>query len=275
MNEYSAGKNRIFILVLLLGLSVAVMTVDSITEQGIRPGYESYLSFFSYPQRAVLSSWRTVRDFLTGVFAQRHLVERNRELKFQLDVLEERIAELESYRRENEQLRRLLDFREKSGIDAVLGDSIGAEIIGRNPLNWYRSVMIDRGAGDGVRKGMVVVGGGGLAGRVVEGSSSASIVMLILDEESRVSAVVERTGEHGIITGRGDGLLTMKYLSDKSDIQPGDTVRTSGMGGVFSKGLAVGSVSSVKMTDYGLTVSAEIIPSVDFSRLETVLVLRN
>ena len=93
--------------------------------------------------------------------------------------------------------------------------------------------------------------------------------------ESRVSAIVERTGEHGIITGRGDGILIMKYLSDKSEVRAGDVVRASGLGGIFPKGLSVGTVTDILSQDYGLTTSAKVAPAVDFSRLETVLILRN
>ncbi len=209
------------------------------------------------------------------MFGHRHLVAENRELGLRIKVLEEKISELEGYRRENEDLRGLLELRRKTDLSTVLGRSIGAEVIGRNPVNWYQTVTIDRGEHDGVREDMVSVSGGGLVGRVVEAGRYASNVMLILDKNSRVSAIAERTREHGIITGRGDGVLNMEYLSDKTDIRAGDAVRTSGIGGIFPKGLLVGSVSRIEKQYHGLTVSAEIVPSVDFSRLEKVLILRN
>ncbi len=275
MSEKRAGKNRVLILLLLVVISAVFIKLDSAVDGGMRPGYEAFISFLSYPQRAVSSSWRTARDFASGVFMRGRVAERNRELELKLNMLEERLAELESYRRENRQLRELLDFRAKSGFEEIFRESTGAEVIGRNPLNWYRTVILDRGTGDGVREGMVIVGVGGLVGRVVNSGKSASAVMLILDVESRVSAIVERTGEHGIITGRGDGVLIMRYLSDKSEIREGDTIRTSGLGGIFPKGLSVGAVGTVSEQDYGLTLSAEVLPSVDFSRLENVLILRN
>ena len=275
MSEKRAGKNRIIILLLLVVLSAVLIKLDSAAGEALRPGYEAFISFLSYPQKAVSSSWRAARDFASGLSGRGRITRRIRELELEVNMLEERLAELESFRRENRQLRELLDFRKKTGFEEIFRESTGAEVTGRNPLNWYRTVMLDRGARDGVRDGMVVVGVGGVIGRVINTGNSASSVMLILDTESRVSAIVERTGEHGIITGRGDGVLSMRYLSDKSEIRKGDVIRTSGLGGIFPKGLSVGAVSGVSEQDYGLTLSAEVSPSVDFSRLENVLILRN
>ncbi len=275
VSKKKSGKNKIFVLILFIVLSAALITIDSVAGGGIRPGYESLLSFLSYPQRAVVYSLRGGRDFFKGIFAQRHLVRRNRELEWRVNFLEESLAEIEGYSRENVQLRELLDFRSSPGFEEIFRGSMGAEVIGRNPNNWYRTVILDRGEKDGVRKGMVVVGVGGLAGRIVGIGDSASTAMLALDMDSRVSAVVERTGEHGIITGRGDGVLIMNYLSDKSEVKSGDVVRTSGLGGIFPKGLSVGTITGVSSRDYGLTISAEVAPAVDFTRLETVLILRN
>ncbi len=275
MSQKRAGKNKVLILLMLAGISAALIRLDSATEGPARQGYESFMSFFSYPQRAVAASWRGVRDFAWGVFARRRLSQSNRELRLRLNMMEQRLAELESYRRENRRLRELLDFRAKADFEEIFRESIGAGVIGRNPVNWYRTVVLDRGAADGVREGMVVIGVGGVAGRVINTGSSASVVMLILDMESKVSAVVERTGEHGIITGRGDGVLIMRYLSDRSEVRAGDAVRTSGLGGIFPKGLSIGAVAGVSEQDYGLTLAAEVSPSVDFSRLENVLILRD
>lgn len=275
MSEKSAGKNKVVILLLLAVAASALFTADSSGVIDARPGYGFFVSFLSYPQRAVVSSWRAVRDFCKGVFGLGRLADRGRELEMELNILREQVSELEGYRRENERLRELLDFRARPGFEEIFRGSIGAEVIGRNPLNWYRTVTVDRGRNDGVTTGMAVVGVGGLAGRVVVPGTSASVVMLILDSGSRVSALAESTGEHGIITGRGDGILVMKYLSDKSEIQIGDRVKTSGLGGIFPKGISIGSVSGVLEEDYGLTVSAEVSPAVDFSRLENVLILRN
>ncbi len=275
MSEKNTGKNRFLILILLLAVSAALITLDSASGGRFRPGHELVVSFLSYPQRGVSSSWRSSRDFFISVFGRKHLAARKAELEMEVSILQERLAELEGYGRENRHLRELLDFRVKPGFEELFTGSIGAEVVGRNPLNWYRTLVLNRGSADGVRAGMAVVGVGGLVGRVVETGSAASVIMLLLDNESRVSAVAGSKGEHGIVAGRGDGMLVMKYLSDKSEIRPGDRVRTSGLGGIFPKGVSVGTGSSVSEQDYGLTVSAEIYPAVDFSRLENVLILRN
>jgi rod shape-determining protein MreC len=97
--------------------------------------------------------------------------------------------------------------------------------------------------------------------------------MLILDERSSVSAIIQRTREHGIVQGRLTDTLRMKYLSGKTEVIRGDIVRSSGLGGVYPKGVLIGTVANVERADYGLTMSAEVLPAVDFSRLENVLVI--
>lgn len=275
MSEKRTVKNKIFVLLLLLAVSAAAIKLDYTFSRAVTRGHAVFVSFFSYPHRALAGSWRSARDFGAGITARRRLAERIRRLEIELSLAREKLAELESYRIENARMRELLDFREKPGFEEIFSESIGAEVVGRNPLNWYRTVMLDRGLKDGVREGMVVVGVGGVAGRIAGAGNSASSAMLILDPESRVSAVVERTGEHGIIAGRGDGILIMKYLSDRSEVKQGDKVRTSGLGGLFPKGISIGEVSGVAERDYGLTLSAEVVPAVDFSRLENVLILGN
>ncbi len=198
----------------------------------------------------------------------------NRGLKQHVQVLQGKISQLSQYERENDELRKLLEFREKSKLGEILAESVGAEVIGRSPSNWYRTLVIDRGERDGLRRDMIVVSGEGLVGKISEVSFATSQVMLVLDEDSCVSASVERTREHGIVQGQLSDTLKVKYLSGKTDAVRGDVVRSSGLGGVYPKGLLIGTVSDVERADYGLTMSAGVMPAVDFSRLEHVLVLR-
>ncbi len=254
-------------------LSLAILTVDTKRRGKGKTPAAYFLPAFSYLEKGTTKAWRSTRDFLWSVFGSRHLLAENRELKQGVRALEERVSRLKEYERENEELRKLLQFREKSKLEEVLAGSMGTEVVGRNPTNWYRTLVIDRGERDGLKRNMVVVSREGLVGRITEVGFTTSQVMLILDEESCVSAIVERTKEHGIVEGKLTHTLRMKYLSGKTEVMAGDVVYSSGLGGIYPKGLLIGRVKNVERADYGLTMSAEVEPAVDFSRLENVLVL--
>ncbi|MEJ2698409.1 MAG: rod shape-determining protein MreC [Desulfuromonadales bacterium] len=184
----------------------------------------------------------------------------NRQLRAELDGVEEiRLA--------NERLQRLLDFRQ--GIDLP---ALPAQVIGEDASSWFRSVVIDKGTSDGVREGMPVVAAEGAVGRVIKTAASSSRVLLVTDASSAVASLVQRNRTRGVCRGQGD-TLSLEFASRRSDIDVGDRIITSGTGGVFPKGLFLGKVSQVSKDGFGLFQNVVVTPSVDFSRLEEVLVL--
>ena len=125
---------------------------------------------------------------------------------------------------------------------------------------------------------MPVVNGDGLVGRVVDTGAGFSRVMAIIDASSGVSGIVERTRDNGILTGTdssgdGDALMMMGNLPLDADLMPGDTVITSGLAGVFPKGIAVGEVTEVRPSTDGMRNQAIVTPWVDFYHLEEVMVI--
>ena len=255
-------------------LSLVILTVDA-RRRGLGKTPGTYiLPVFSYLQKGISQVFRHTRDFLWSVLGSKYLVVENRRLKQEARALREQISQLKEYENENEGLRKLLEFREKSKLREMLSHSVGAEVIGRNPVNWYETIVIDRGERDGLRKDMVVVTGEGLVGRIKKVGPITSQVVLILDEGNCVSAIIQRTREHGIVEGRLTDTLRMKYLSGKTEVMRGDVIRSSGLGGIYPKGLLIGTVTNVERSDYGLTREAHVLPVVDFSRLENVLVVR-
>lgn len=275
INEKSWTKNRIFVPVSLIVLSLVILTVDSKRREAGRTPAAYFLPVFSHLQKYTTVTYRSVRDFMHGVFRSRGMIVKNRRLMEKVQFLNEKISQLEEYERENVELRKLLKFRSKGRIGKILRDSVGAEVIGRNASNWYETLMIDRGRKDGLRRDMVVISGEGLVGRITRIGSVTSQVLLILDEDSCVSAIIQRTKSHGIVQGQLSHILNMKYLSDKDEIVRGDAVRSSGLGGIYPEGLLIGTITESKKADFGLTVSAEMLPAVDFSRLENVFVLKS
>ena len=191
------------------------------------------------------------------------------------EVLRERLRELEAERNraveiglQNERLQLLLSFRGELG-----GESIAARITGRGSTSLFQSFTLDRGENDGVRPGMAVVCADGVVGRIAQVSPNASHVLLITNHNSGVDAVIQRTRARGIVEGALEGGAVMKYVKRTEDIEIGDVVVTSGLDRIYPKGVRIGRIVEVTRKDYGLFQVATLVPSVDFSRLEEVLVV--
>jgi rod shape-determining protein MreC len=166
-----------------------------------------------------------------------------------------------------QRLQRLLNFREQTPFDVV-----AAEVVGRNANSWTEIIFINRGTRDKVVKGLPVVTHEGLVGQVIHAAPTLSQVMLLTDFRSGVDALVQRTRASGVVTGRGRNIAELKFLPVGADLQPGDRLISSGMGGVFPKGLIIGEVKDIHRNSRPIQ-QVEIQPSVDFSHLEEVLVL--
>lgn len=190
----------------------------------------------------------------------RILVENNRSLSAML-------AENNEVRLENERLRRLLDFKEAQEIA-----TLPARVIAEDATSWFRTVTINKGGEQGVVEGMPVVVAEGVVGRVVRSSPHFARVLLITDASSAVASLLQDNRARGICRGKGEHLV-FDFVLRREEIKVGDRVVTSGMGGVFPKGLVVGEVKSVNRREFGLFQAIEVIPAVDFSHLEEVLVL--
>lgn len=177
------------------------------------------------------------------------------------------LATAQEFRYENERLRRLLGF-------AALQSrrSVAARVIAEDASSWFRTVEIDRGWEDGVVEGLPVANAAGLLGRVVRSSAHSARVLLITDASSAVAVLVQDQRARGVCRGQGGG-LALDYALVQDEIQVGDGVVTSGLGGVFPKGLVVGYVRSVKREQFGLFQTVEVEPAVDFAHIEEVLVL--
>ncbi len=153
--------------------------------------------------------------------------------------------------------------------------TLPAQVVSRDPTNWFKTVLINKGFDAGVTRQATVVTHAGLVGHVMELSGQAAKVLLITDHASRVAVLIQRTRAEGIMGGEGKATLHIDYLSRLADVQVGDVAISSGLGGVFPKGLKVGEVIAVQKQDHGLFQTVEVAPAADLSRLEEVLVLKD
>jgi len=254
-----------FILLAVLSLTLLTWKV-----KGRAPvaAFESVVLSISKPLQQV-TTWTTrqFRGLWDNYIYLVHLQQENQRLREELRwIQQENHRYIEAYL-QYQRLQRLLSFREQTPLDAVT-----AEVVGRNANNWTEIIYINRGTRDKVAKGMPVVTHEGLVGQVIHAAPTLSQVMLLTDFRSGVDALVQRTRASGIVAGRGRSTAELKFLPVGTDLQPGDRVLSSGMGGVFPKGLIIGEVKDVYQNGQP-TQHVEIQPSVEFSHLEEVLVL--
>lgn len=181
--------------------------------------------------------------------------------------LKSQLVRMEEYRLENLRLQQLLDF----GNELELR-SEGARVIGEDATSWFRTVTIDKGTAHGLREGLAVVNNQGVVGRIIRCTARTSRVLLVTDASSAVASMVERTRTRGVSRGTGDG-ITLDYVALPEDVKEGDIIISSGLGGVFPKGLMIGTVAQVVKGGYGMFQTIEIVPAVDMGHLEEVLVL--
>jgi len=182
-------------------------------------------------------------------------------LKIEHNKLEEIAAAAERY-------RALFDFQQHCPYPTVV-----AQVIGRDPTNWHRSLVIAKGERDGVIVGMGVITPLGVVGRVLKVNRTFSIVQLILDRNNAITALVQRTRDEGIVQGAENGHAMMKYLPPLASVETGDVVVTSGLDDRFPKGMVIGIVSRVEKQTATPFKSATLTLHADFSTLEEVVVL--
>lgn len=156
-------------------------------------------------------------------------------------------------------------------------DYLSARVIAWDPSNIIRTAAIDKGRLDGVKLGMVVVSPSGLVGKVMEAADRWSRVLLVTDPRSSVNGMLQGDAGRtkGMLQGRPDGLLQMKYLLAESTVRQGDTVVTSGLGGGFPPGLFVGWVLQVSYSDGQMFQEALVKPAANLSQLSDVMVIAN
>jgi len=255
--------------IVLIAVNIIVLSVSNRRHQSYGPGWIA-ISLIAPFQEAVSRSIRFVKDIWIHYFFLVETAKKNDNYKKALSHAVERNNLYKELELSNTRLRSLLDFQ-KTITDKV----IAAEVIGKDPSPWFKTIMINKGKDDGVKKGAAVVIPEGIVGQVTEVSAHNSKVLLIIDPNSAVDALVQRSRARGIIKGGFSDQCVFKYVLRKKGIAVGDTVVSSGLDGVFLKGLPVGQVSGVVKPNSGIFQEVTVIPYVDFEKLEEVLIVLN
>jgi rod shape-determining protein MreC len=198
------------------------------------------------------------------------LAEENRLLKEEISALKDRISLIEEHSIENASLREMLNLSE----DIQEWQPVAVAVIGRSSEAWYNTITIKGGENRGFTKNMPVINTEGLIGRILSVSRYSAEVILITDKECAVGAVTQIDKTPGIVEGEGrGGQLSMLHIPNDAEITLNQVVITSGLGGVFPKGLRIGYITEINSADGDLMLKGAITPFVDFERLDNVFVL--
>lgn len=196
------------------------------------------------------------------------LEDENRRLRQQNAALSEQMNRLQEGNLEGMRLRKLLNL--SAGLP---GRAVAARVVDRSRTSLFKTILINKGTADGLRVGLPVLSEQGVVGRIIETAWHASQVLLLIDENSNIDALIQRNRAQGILQGAGPSGCTLKYISRVEEIQPGDVVLSSGLAGVFPKGLLIGVVTGVSRKGEGLFQKIDVAPAVDFGKVEEVMAL--
>lgn len=192
----------------------------------------------------------------------------NTVLKKQISRLSSDLTNMDEVRKENQRLKQLLNYSEGVSPERVL-----AQVVGWDSANEFKVIRINKGTNHGIKVMAPVITDQGLVGYVYRATPNYADVLTILDQNNRVDVVVERTRTHGIVEGVFNFKCALKYIMRNEPVEVGDKLITAGVGGIFPKGVKVGMITDISKENFGMTLSIEVIPSVDFNKLEEVLVL--
>jgi rod shape-determining protein MreC len=206
-------------------------------------------------------SWKRYL-FLVG------LEDENRRLRHGNAVLSEQLNHYREGYIEGMRLQKLLNLK-----DGLANRVVAARVVDRNRASLFKTILIDKGTADGMRVGFPVLSEQGVVGRIIETAWHASQVLLLVDGNSNIDGLIQRSRAQGILQGAGSAGCNLKYISRVEEVLPGDVVLSSGLAGVFPKGLLLGVVTKVSRKGEGLFQKIDVAPAVDFGKLEEVLAL--
>ncbi len=254
--------------VVLIAVNVIILTVN--TKQA-QPSYglgRVTLSLLGPFQEIVTHTTRFFRGIWSHYFDLVSASMENEQLRQELNqALEDRNLYNETLLA-NIRYRNLLNFQQY-----MAKPTLAAEVVGRDPSPWFKTIIVNKGVEDGVQQGAPVVVPEGIVGLVVEVSPNYAKVLLVIDQNSAVDGLVQRTRSRGIVKGDPGGNCIFKYVLRKHDVSLGDTVVSSGIDGVFPKGLRIGRVSEIVKLNAGIFQEIVVTPYVDFEKLEEVLIV--
>ena len=260
--------HSLIVAAVLLILSLAVLSYSAarLSETGFLR--KTVLEAAAPVEDAVNISLKGLHDawkrylFLVG------LEDENRRLRKQNAALSDQLNRYREGHIEGMRLRKLLNLTED-----LPNRAVAARVVDRSRTSLFKMILINKGTADGLRVGLPVLSEQGVVGRIIETAWHASQVLLLIDENSNIDALIQRSRAQGILQGAGAAGCNLKYISRVEEVQVGDVVLSSGLAGVFPKGLLLGVVTGASRREEGLFQKIDVAPTVDFGKVEEVLAL--
>jgi len=265
MQEVLAHSRKVIIFLFFITLSVCLITFQ------LRILDNVILLVFSPLQKVMISAIDKVQDKMYRLYTFAYLLDDYESLRAENIELKTRILTLNESQAQVDRLQQLLLLQ-----DIIPYRTVAAKVIGKSPVESYSSLIIDQGRRRGIRKFQGVINSSGIIGRIIYTSAFSSKVQVIVDSDCSIAALNQRTRDNGLVRGCGyrEQLLKMDFVYYRAQFQVGDLIITSGLDQVFPKGLPIGTVYRIEERNDGLFYqSIEIIPVVDLSRIEEVLVV--
>lgn len=253
--------------IVLITVNVILLSITSNSRSALGIGGVGF-SFVAPFQELVTRSVHFTRSVWGHYFFLVSVAQQNDILKKMLNESIEKNNQWREIEMANSRLHNLLNFQKAPNSRVV-----AAAVIGKDPSGWFKTLIIDKGKSEGLKKGLPVVLPQGIVGQVIEVSSHYSKVMLIIDRNSAVDALVQRSRARGIIKGASADQCRFEFVLRKHDVQTGDTVVASGLDGVYPKGLRIGRVSDLSERKSEIFYDITVAPFVDYETLEEVLVI--
>ena len=267
MSRFFLKYRKIFFLaaLLLLSLTLYATRVEKKKEYNFFDKF--VLTAFDVPLKVtslfIVKTNRLWNKYLSLI----NLEEENTLLREQVKKLKLESQLLNARAAENKRLRDLLSFKKKYSYKII-----PAEIIGRDPSSWFKTIMIDKGSDSGIIPGSGVVTPDGVVGRVINVTGKTSKILLTIDANNSFDALVKRTRARGVVEGGVENLCKLNYVLKTEDIRIGDTIVSSGLHKQIPEGVTFGAVLNITKDKKGFFQDIEIKPSVDFSKLNEVLI---
>jgi rod shape-determining protein MreC len=269
---YQRRRARLLLVLLVLSALVLVTVDFRSGDEGALHRLRGFATAVFQPiQDGLVTVVRPIGDAAGGIGDVFRTRSENARLRAQVETLSERRRSTTDLERENEELRGLLEMRDRGGLE-----TIAARTVALGPSNFEWTITIDVGSVHGVERDMPVINGDGLVGRVIQVTPNASRVLLTIDPNFGAAARVSRHGETGFVDGRGGEPMVFRPLDPEIDVEVGDEIVTSTyQGGIFPGGIRIGTVSVVDDAANRLSREVQVQPFVDFTRLHHVLVVVN
>ena len=224
-------------------------------------------------QKVFFNIGSKIEDFVQFVAEIRTLSQENEKLRQEIEILREENRKLEPLKEENQRLREMIGLKDQFEQFNV----VGAQIIAKGPGNWFSTFTIDKGTNDGLNKNDVAITNQGVVGHIFEIGTNWAKVVSIIDANGAVSGLVMRTRDIAMVKGdvvlQNEGLCKMVQIPNDADVIVNDKIETSGLGGIYPKGLLIGTIIDIKQEAHEISKYAVVKPSVDFKRLEEVLII--